>query len=193
MEQLQPSHTEKDSEPQENFVENRNPTEMAMCLILASAYLGLAKYCWQPLLLAHNWKLLINVEGFFITIALIAILMGARPYLNPTSLQISPIGIKYRGPYWSRRKTVNWNQVQRIYVSSELVIVLYRPKLESKRVWPMLISSLYLADRENLAQAIITSSPVVPVIMTNPALPSRIAMGVLFLIIILWILEMVVN
>jgi len=36
-----------------------------MCVILASAYLGLAKYCWEPLRTADNWKLWINVEGFF--------------------------------------------------------------------------------------------------------------------------------
>ena len=69
-----------------------------MCLVLASAYLGLAKYCWTPLLLAKDWRLLFNIEGFFLAVALLSILVGLRPYMTPSSLQLSNRGIKYRGP-----------------------------------------------------------------------------------------------
>jgi hypothetical protein len=181
------------NESQDTYFENRDPTEIGMCVILASAYLGLAKYCWEPLRTADNWKLWVNVEGFFITIALVALMVGLRPYLSPSSLQISSRGIKYRGPYWLWRKTVNWEQVVQIYVSSELLIILYKPKLDSQRQWPMLIASVYLADKENIPETINRYCPVTPTIMTNPAIYSRIAMGCLFLILVLWILELLMN
>ena len=113
--------SEAEGEAQDNFVESKEPSELLMCLVLASAYLGLAKYCWTPLLLAKDWKLLFNIEGFFLAIALLAILIGFRPYLTPSSLQVSKYGIKYRGPYWPQRKTVNWRQVTKIYLSPELI------------------------------------------------------------------------
>lgn len=179
-----------EGDPQDNFVENRDPTELAMCLILGAAYLGLAKYCWLPLLLAHNWRLLFNVEGFFICISCLSIVVGLRPYLNPSNLQVSGIGIKYRGPYWPQRKTLNWDQVTDIYLSSELVIIMYYPKPDSKRPWPILIPSIYLADRERLIHAVIKYSPVKPIMMTSPALVSRLAFGILFFITVVWVLEM---
>src|SRR5436853_6111219 len=104
---------------QDNYVENRDPTELAMCVILAAAYLGLAKFLWSKLVEAGNWKMLFNVEGFFVTIALVAIFVGLRPYLSPSSLQLSRHGIKYRGTYWPQRKTVNWDQVVQLYISPE--------------------------------------------------------------------------
>ncbi len=184
---------EQENQAQENFVENRDPTEFAMCIILAAAYLGLAKYCWDPLRTAENWRLWVNVEGFFVTIALISMMVGLRPYLTPSSLQISGRGIKYRGPYWLWRKTVNWEQVVQIYISAELIIVLYKPNPLKKRVWPMLIASIYLAEREKIAQTMIHYCPIKPTIMTNPALYSRLLMGCLFLIVVVWILEMLMS
>ena len=153
--------TDQEGDSQDNFIEARDPAELIMCFILAAAYLGLAKYCWEPLLLVNNWKLLVNVEGFFITIAAISILMGLRPYISPSSLQISSRGLKYRGPYWPQRKTVNWDQVNQIYLSPELIILLYRPKTESKRPWPMLIMSIYLADRDKIARGNVAALPYI--------------------------------
>lgn len=184
---------DQEGDPQDNFVEARDPTELAMCFILASAYLGLAKYCWGPLLQITNWKLLVNVEGFFITIAVLSIMVGLRPYISPSSLQLSGHGIKYKGPYWPQRKTVNWDQVLQIYLSPELIVVLYHPKPTSKRVWPMLITSLYLADRDRIGRAMLRYCPITPVIMTSPHIVSRIVLGLLFLSIIICLLEMLIS
>jgi hypothetical protein len=182
-----------EGEAQETYIENRDPTEMAMCFILAAAYLGLAKYCWGPLWVSHNIKLLFNVEGFFITIAIISILVGLRPYISPSSLQISHFGIKYRGPYWPQRRSVKWEQVARVYISSELIFILYKPNIEKKRLWPMLIASVYLSDRESIAATMEKYCTQPVEIVTNPALYSRIIMGFLFLAAVIWILEMLMN
>jgi len=188
-----PQDKGEQSDSQFNFVEAREPTELIMCLILASAYLGLAKYCWGHLLLSKNWKLLINTEGFLVTISFISIFIGIRPYLSPSSLQISNKGIKYRGPYWPRRKTVNWEQVLRLYVSSELIIVLYRPTPNRKRSWWLLIPCIYLADRDQVAQAIAKLCPIEPIVMTSPALLSRVTFALLFFLTVIWVLEMLIN
>lgn len=164
-----------------------------MCFILASAYLGLTRYCWEPLILAHNWKLLINVEGFFITISAVSILVGLRPYISPSSLQISGKGIKYRGPYWPQRKTVNWDQISRAYLSRELCVVLYKNKPTSKRFWAMFITSIYLADRDRIVPTFLKYSPVQPIIMTSPTIVSRLIMGLVFLVVVIWILTMLMN
>lgn len=191
--------TQTDSEPnpeaeaQDTYIENRDPTEMAMCFILAAAYLGLAKYCWVPLWAAKNIKLLFNVEGFFITIALVSILVGLRPYISPSSLQISHFGIKYRGPYWPQRRSVNWEQVIKVYISTELIFILYKPKMTSKRMWAMLIASVYLSEREKIATTMETFCPKPVEIVTNPALYSRLLMGFLFFAAVIWILEMLMN
>ena len=50
--------TDQENESQDNYVESRDPTELVMCIILASAYAGLARYCWEPLHLTGNWRLL---------------------------------------------------------------------------------------------------------------------------------------
>jgi hypothetical protein len=181
------------NDSQFNFVEAREPSELIMCLILAAAYLGLAKYCWAPLLLSKNWKLLINVEGFLVTIALLSIVIGLRPYLSPSSLQISGKGIKYRGPYWPQRKTVNWDQVLRLYLSPELVIVLYRPVPDRKKSWYLLIPSIYLADRDQIGPAIGKLSPIEPIVMTSPALISRLTLAGIFFLLIIWVLEMLIT
>ncbi len=145
------------------------------CLIIASIYLGLGRYCWTSLLLAKNWKLFFNVEGFFISIALILILIGLRPYIGPSRLQISSKGVKYIGPYWLQRKTVNWQQIVRLYISNELVIILYKPSPDRKRIWPLVIFSMYLADQEDIGPAIQKYCPVEAVAMSSPALLSYVS------------------
>ena len=184
---------ETDGEAQDNFVESKEPSELLMCLILASAYLGLAKYCWTPLLLAKDWKLLFNIEGFFLAIALIAILIGMRPYLTPSALQISKYGIKYRGPYWPQRKTVNWKHVTKLYLSPELVVVLYHPKEGKRGLSPLIIPIIYLSDRERIAKVFIKYSPMTPVILSSPALISRIVVLLAFLAVVIWVLEMLIH
>lgn len=184
---------DQEGDPQDNFVEAREPTELAMCFILAAAYLGLAKYCWSPLSTLKNWKLLVNVEGFFITIAVTAILVGLRPYITPSNLQLSGRGIKYRGPYWPQRKTVNWDQITKIFLSPELILVIYLPSTKSKRTWPMLITSLYLADRDRIASAFLKYSPLQPIIVKSPHIFSRILLGLAFLAIVIWLAELLTT
>jgi hypothetical protein len=184
---------ESEGEAQDNFVESKEPSELLMCLILASAYLGLAKYCWTPLLLAKDWKLLFNIEGFFLAIAGLAILIGLRPYLTPSALQVSKFGIKYRGPYWPQRKTVNWKQVTKLYLSPELIVALYHPKEGSRKVWPLIIPIIYLSDRERIAKVFIKYSPISPVILSSPALISRIIVILGFLAVIIWVLELLIQ
>jgi hypothetical protein len=188
---MKPELFESDGDPQDNFVEVRDPTELAMCFILAAAYLGLAKYCWMPLHDA-NFKLFLNVEGFFVTIAILSILVGLRPYMSPSNLQLSGRGIKYKGPYWPKRKTVNWDQVYKLYLSSELIVVLFKNKPQSKRIWPMVIMSIYLADRDRIVSTFQRYAPLTPVIMTSPTLFSRIIFGLCLLALVLWILEMMI-
>ena len=89
---------------QHNFVENQDPILTMTCLIVAAAYLGLAKHCFTVLSVVKNWMLLFNVETFFILFALLAIAIAIRPFLSPSSLQVSRHGIKYQGPYWPKRK-----------------------------------------------------------------------------------------
>jgi hypothetical protein len=184
---------DQEGDPQDNFMEARDPAELMMCFILAAAYLGLAKYCWQLLLLVTNWKLLVNVEGFFITIAVLSILLGLRPYISPSSLQLSRKGIKYRAPYWPQRKTINWEQVVQIYISPELIVVVHKPQPNKKRLLPMLITSIYLADRDKIPRAVLKYCPITPVVMTSPHLFSRILLGLGFLAIVIWMLEMLIR
>ncbi len=174
-----------ENDSQDNFVEGKEPSELIFCLLLASAYLGLAKFCWSPLYLTKSWKLLFNIEGFFVTVAIIAILIGARPYTAPSSLQLSSRGIKYRGPYWIQRRTVNWDQVSRVYLSPELILVLYRPKPGSKRMWPMPILSIYLAERDQVVKSFIKYCPIQVIMMKGPALISWIVLfGMLFALVV---------
>lgn len=182
-----------DTEAQDNFVESKEPSELLMCLVLASAYLGLAKYCWTPLFLANDKRLFYSIEGFFLSIALLAIFIGLRPFLTPSSLQVSHRGIKYRGPYWPQRKSVNWGQMSKIYLSPELIIVLYHPRADKKRLWPMIIPSIYLADRDRIAQVFLRYSPIKVVILSSPAPISRIIMVLLFLGAVIWLLEMLIT
>jgi len=190
---LSDADLETEGDAQDNFVESKEPSELLMCLVLASAYLGLAKYCWTPLLLAKDFKLLINIEGFFLAIAGVAILIGLRPYLTPSALQVSKFGIKYKGPYWPQRKTVNWKQVTRLYLSPELVIALYTPKPGKSRLSVMLIPIVYLSDRERIAKVFIKFCPIDPIILSSPALISRIVILLAFLGVVVWVLEMLIH
>jgi hypothetical protein len=182
----QAPESQQEIEAQDNFVEGKEPSELIFCLLLASAYLGLAKFCWVPLALTKNWKLLVNVEGFFVTVALVAILIGARPYTAPSSLQLSSRGIKYRGPYWIQRKTVNWSQVARVYLSPELILVLYRHKEGSKQVWPMPILSIYLADREQVVKSFLNYCPIQPIMLKSPALISWMVLFAILFVLVIW-------
>ncbi len=180
------SESDQENEAQDNFVEGKEPSELVFCLLLASAYLGLAKFCWMPLFKTQNWKLLVNVEGFFVATALVAIVIGARPYMAPSSLQISHRGIKYRGAYWTQRRTVNWDQVSRVYLSPELILVLYRPNPNSKRIWFMPIFSIYLAERQNIVKSFIKYCPIQPIMMKGPALISWIILGFIIGLLVIW-------
>lgn len=187
------SGQDKQSITQLNFVEEREPAELVFCLIIASMYLGLGKYCWTSLLLTRNWKLFLNVEGFFTSIALLLILIGLRPYIGPSRLQISSKGVKYIGPYWLQRKTVNWEQIVRLYISNELVIILYKPWPDRKRIWPLVIFSMYLTDQEKIGPAIEKYCPVRSVAMSSPALLSYISFFIACFILIIWVAEMLIG
>lgn len=178
---------------QYNFIEHRDPVETIMCLILAAAYLGLAKYCFTPLTITRNLQLVTNVEIFFCTIAVLSIFIGLRPYFSPSSLQISRHGIKYQGPYWPRRRTVNWEQVVTLYLSAELIIILYRPDTKKKLTWPMIIPAIYLGQREKIVEVMKQYSPSEPIMMTSPALISRILFVLAFVVFILWLLELMIT
>jgi hypothetical protein len=179
-------------ESQYNFIEHRNPVETAMCIILAAAYLGLAKYCFTPLVVTKNWALVTNVEIFFCTIAALSIFIGIRPYFSPSSLQISQHGIKYQGPYWPRRKTINWEQIVSLYLSRELIIILYKPDLRRKRTWPLIIPAIYLSQRGKIVEVMAQYSHTPPIMMTSPALVSRIIFIVAFLAFVFWLLELMI-
>lgn len=172
---------------QDNYVETKEPSELMFCVILSSIYAGLARYCWTPLEQSHYWYYFINIEGFFITISLLSLLLGLRPYLSPSSLQISKHGIKYRGPYWPQRKTVNWSQVAQMYVSPELILILYKLPNKPKSIRPLLVHSVYLADRDKIPDSIVKYSPVEATFVANPGLLTRTAQILLFAAIVLWI------
>lgn len=180
-------------ESQYNFIEHRAPVETMMCVILAAAYLGLAKYCFAPLCLTKNWALLTNVELFFCAIAAISIFIGVRPYFSPSSLQISRHGIKYQGPYWPQRKTVNWGQIVSLYLSKELIIILYKPDQNRKRTWPMIIPAIYLGQREKIVEVMSEFTPKPPIMMTSPALVSRIIFVIAFAGFVIWLLELMIS
>lgn len=172
---------------QDNYVEAKEPAELMFCVILSSIYAGLARYCWKPLEQSPYWHYFINIEGFLITIALLSLLLGMRPYLSPSSLQISKHGIKYRGPYWPQRKTVNWSQVVQMYVSPELIFILYKLPNKPKSIRLLTVHSVYLADKDKIPDSIGKYSPVEPTYLTNPGMVTRTAQIILFAAIVLWI------
>ncbi len=166
--------SKQEGDPQDNFLESRNPTELVMCILLAAAYAGLAKQCWEPLLNTSNWRLFINIEGLLVTISLLSMLVGLRPYLNPSSLQLSNKGLKYQGPYWPSRKTINWERIFKLYVCPELIVVLYYSKNNRKQVWPLFIQSIYFADKENIEGSIRKFSLVPPIYLSSPGWQTRL-------------------
>lgn len=181
---------EPPADVQDNFVEIREPVELMFCVILASAYAGLARYCWEPLEKSGSWSIFINIEGFFITITLLALFIGLRPYANPSSLQISKHGIKYRGPYWCKRRTVNWSQVVQMYVSPELILILYVLPNKRKSMRPLIIHSVYLADSEKIADSIFKYSPLEPTLLGKPGWITRAVQYASFAIFVFWIVRM---
>lgn len=172
---------------QDNFVENKEPAELMFCIILASIYAGLARYFWQPEKFQTKAFLFLNFEGFFITVAALALLLGVRPYVSPSSLQVSRHGIKYRGPYWPQRKTVNWSQVVHMYVSPELILIIYRVPNKPRSIRALLIHSVYLADKDKIAESIIKYAPIEPTLVANPGLLTRTAQILMFAAIVIWI------
>jgi hypothetical protein len=86
--------------------------------------------------------------------------------------------------------------VKEVFVSPELVVVMHQPKVDAKgkklRVWPLLIWSIYLADRQNIPAAVLRHCPIQPVMMTNPHLISKIILGLVVTAIIIWLLEMLI-
>lgn len=182
-----------DDETQANFIEAKEPSELIFCVILAAAYAGLAKYLWLPLQANGDWYMFITVEGFFITISILCIMVGARPYFSPSNLQVSKRGIKYRGPHWPKRKTVNWEKVYRLYVGPEITVVLYYPKEYGKGLWALIIQSLYLANRDKVADAFVEYSPIKPILLEKTGIGSRIVIITLFVLIVLWILQMLTS
>lgn len=177
-----------DKDLQDNFVEPREPAELIFCIILSAVYAGLARYCWEGLWLAGNLKEFFYVEGFFITISLLSLLLGLRPYLSPSSLQLSGHGIKYRAPYWPQRRSVNWTQVQRLYISPGLILILYRPTGKSRGLIPMFIQVDYLADKKKVPDSFKRFSPIAPVILPHANLLTRILFFTAYAALILWVI-----
>lgn len=178
------------NDAQDNYIEAREPAELAFCIILAAAYAGLARFLWEPLELTGQWFQFFSVEGFFITIALLSILLGVRPYLSPSNLQISNHGIKYRGPYWPQRKTVNWNQIFRLYLSTDLIVIFYHLPNNPKARRCLFLQCNYLADRENILASIAKYTPVPPTYLKNPDWYIKGVFLIAYLSIVCWILYM---
>jgi hypothetical protein len=166
---------------------------MIMCVILAAGYTGLAKILFNPLLQVNNWRLLVNVEGFFCIIALLALVIGIRPYISPCSLQLSAKGLKYRGPYWPQRKTVNWEQIFRIYLAPELILILYHVGKQRKGIRPLLVQSVYLSDKDKIENAVINYSPVPPVLLSNPSWLTRLIFIASFVLVMIVVLEWLLS
>jgi hypothetical protein len=178
------------ADAQDSYFETREPSELIFCIILAAAYAGLARFCWEPLQASHQWFYFVCVEGFFITVGLLSLVLGIRPYLSPSSLQISKHGLKYRGPYWPQRKTVNWQQIFQLYLSPELIIIFYRPPTNPKGVRLLIIQSSYLSDRKAIVDSFAKYCLVQPVYMKNPDWYIKAIFLMGYLAIVCWILWM---
>jgi hypothetical protein len=178
------------SDAQDSYFETREPSELIFCVILAAAYAGLARYCWEPLQTSQQWVYFISVEGFFITVGLLSLVLGVRPYISPSSLQISQHGLKYRGPYWPQRKTVNWDQIFRLYLSPELIIIFYRPPSNPKGVRLLFIQSSYLSDRNKIVESFAKYALIQPVYMKNPDWYIKAVFLLGYLSVVCWILYM---
>lgn len=187
------STPDQEDDSQDNFMEARDPAELVMCIVLSAAFFGLAKYVWVPLKNVENWRLFFNIEGFFITVGLLSLVIGLRPYLSPCNLQLSKKGIKYQGPYSTHRKTVNWDQIFKLYVSPELVVALYHPGNKKKGIWPLIIQSVYLSDRERISSSIQRYCPVPPIFVRGPSWTLRLLFVFLFVITVISILQLLVS
>lgn len=176
---------------QDNFVENKEPAEFWFCVILASIYLGLARYFWEPL---QKVSLLFwEFEAFLIFVAAVSLFLGIRPQISPSSLQISRHGIKYRGPYWPQRKTVNWTNVVQMYVSPELILVIHRLSDRPKSIRALLIHSVYLADKDKIVDSICKYAPMEPVLVSNPGIVTRTFQILIFAAVVIWIISVLMN
>lgn len=178
------------SDAQDSYFEQREPSELVFCTILAAAYAGLARFCWEPLEASGQWKHFVSVEGFFITIALLSLVLGLRPYLSPSSLQISQHGLKYRGPYWPQRRTVNWDQIFRLYLSPEIIIIFHRPTGNPKGMALLFIQSSYLSDKQKVVESVAKYAAVKPVYLKNPDWYLKAIFMAGYLSLVCWILYM---
>ncbi len=178
------------SDAQDTFFEARDPAELIMCIILAAAYAGMAKLCWEPLNSLNQWSSVICVEGTFVVFAILSMVLGLRPYISPSSLQVSRHGIKYRGPYWSQRKTVNWQQIFRLYLSPELIIVVYRPSDKPSGVRILFLQSSYLSDKEQIVDSFARYAMVKPFFLKNPGWYVKALLVIGYLAFVCWVLFM---
>jgi hypothetical protein len=177
------------SDAQDTYFEAREPAEFIFCIILAAAYAGLAKLCWEPLSSLHDLNSFACVEGLFVTFTVLSLVLGFRPYISPSSLQLSRHGIKYRGPYWSQRKTVNWEQIVRLYLSEDLIIVVFHPD-EKRSVRLLMIQSSYLSDRKEIVDSFARYAVVKPFYLKNPDWYVKGILLVGYLAFICWVLFM---
>ena len=74
-----------------------------------------------------------------------------------------------------------------MYVSPELMLIIYRLPNKPKSVRPLLVHSVYLADREKIADSVVRFSPVEPTFVANPGILTRTAQVLLFAAIVIWI------
>jgi hypothetical protein len=177
------------SDAQDTYFEAREPAEFIFCVILSAAYAGLAKLCWEPLSTLHDFSSFACVEGLFVTFAVLSLLLGFRPYISPSSLQLSRHGIKYRGPYWSQRKTVNWEQIFRLYLSEDLIIVVFHAN-ENRGVRLLWIQSSYLSDRKQIVESFARYALVKPFYLKNPDWYVKGPLFIGYLAFICWVLNM---
>jgi len=180
---------------QDNYFEKRDPSELAFCIILAAIYAGLARFLWSfdrggLDVVAYFFSTKAQIEGLFVTLALLSIMLGIRPYLSPSSLQISYRGIKYRGPYWPDRKTVNWSQIFRLYLSSDVIVVLYHPANRPQGMRFLFIQCNYLSNPKQLLEKLAKYSTVAPVYMRNPDWYLKGLFLIGYLSLVCWILSL---
>ena len=178
------------ADAQDTYFESREPAELIFCILLAAAYAGLAKFCWQPLEASHQWLSFTSVEVLFGVMALLSLVLGLRPYLSPSTLQISNHGVKYRGPYWPQRKTVNWQQIFRLYLSPELIVVLYHPTNKPNAIRFLFIQSSYISDREGIVSSFARYALVPPVYLKNPDWYIKGILLTAYMSVVCWILYM---
>lgn len=182
-----------DGDLQDTYLESRDPAELVFCIILSAAYAGLAKWSWEGLQPTGQWSLLFNIAGFFTTISLLSLALGFRPYFSPCNLQISTHGIKYRGPHWPRRKTVNWTQMYKLYISPSLIVVLYHPPHKPKGVRFLVIQTGYLADRPRIVESFIKYTRIEPLFFASPDWSTKLILLLLYGFVVGWILLMIMS